>query len=52
MSKLDDIIDSPTRLNTGQSKQAIKALIQELVDETFDKDDKRAYEFWKKVEAL
>jgi ferritin len=33
-------------------KQEIKDLIQELVDETFEPNDAKAFEFWQKVEAL
>lgn len=39
-------------MSPEQGVQATKALIQELVDETFDKDDAKAYEFWQKVKEL
>jgi glutamate synthase domain-containing protein 3 len=63
MSKLDKILndvewrkddnDELARvLSQDEAKQAIKDLIQELVDETFDAKDAKALEFWQKVEAL
>lgn len=35
-----------------ERKDALKTQIRELIDETFDKNDAKAYELWKKVEAL
>ena len=42
--KLGDYID-PT-------KQQIKELIQDLIDETFTDNDGLAYDFWKRIEKL
>ena len=36
----------------SKAKEDIKDLIRTLIDETFDKDDAKAYEFWQKVENL
>lgn len=64
MSKLDAIMidlwggkipmdDGPDDLKLAiKAKQDIKDLIRELIDETFDKDDAKAYELWQKVEKL
>lgn len=35
-----------------EAKEHIKDLIRTLIDETFDKDDAKAYELWQKVEKL
>ena len=34
------------------TKRRIKELLRNLIDETFDKDDPKALEFWQKVEQL
>ena len=62
MSKLDGILntllvtepetDAGAEVLIDEAKQAIKDLIQKLVDESFDADDKNAMIFWQKVEKL
>lgn len=55
MSKLDDIINNvvdPHDVKVSVIKDEIKDLIQELVDESFDADDKNAMIFWQKVNKL
>lgn len=36
----------------AHTTKQIKDLIRDLIDETFDKDDAKAYELWQKVEKL
>lgn len=55
MSKLDDIVLVPALWEYEDYKKAkadLKDLIRDLIDETFDKDDTKALELWRKVEAL
>lgn len=58
MSKLDDellgIAEECGCINHDISgaKGQLKTLIRDLIDETFDKDDAKALELWKKVESL
>lgn len=63
MSKLTDIMDTLKVTTDGNeywinkvslldAERAIVHLIQDLIDETFDKDDKKALELWEKVKAL
>lgn len=57
MSKLDDIrIDLGYAIgdfkDAPEAQQEVKDLIRDLIEETFSKDDSKAYELWKKIEAL
>lgn len=62
MSKLDEILtefgeetafyEAVQNGSQDTVKAAIKELIAELVDGTFDKDDAKALEFWRKVSDL
>lgn len=66
MTKLDDILneigdalywegserEEEHERIIASAKQQIKEIVRTLIDETFTKDDKKAYEFWQKVSEL
>jgi len=48
----DDFTPLTETDRASEIAEDIKDLIRDLIDETFDKDDAKAYELWQKVEKL